>query len=162
MDMHRSRARAATIAGAAAIILLAACSDGDDSSPTSPGLPATDPTRVAGAAEDAAAVEVLYLSHLPQMQTVLAEIDAILAEHETASVARYDLATDEGQAFAEENGLTEHPFFSILIDGELTFELDRRTVSLSNLPQGFGAPDVPEGAWTLDDLRLILDQTTAE
>ena len=95
------------------------------------------------------------------METVLAEIDAILAEY-TARVVRYDLASDEGQVFAEENGLTEHPFFSILIDGEMAFELDGRVVTLTDVPQGQGPADVPEGSWTLDDLRLILDQTSAE
>lgn len=92
---------------------------------------------------------------------MLTDIDAVLADYGTLTVTRYDLATADGQAFAERNAV-EHPFLTILIDGERTFDPAGRMISLNDFPRGRGTDEVPDGDWTLDDLRAILDQVIAD
>lgn len=49
---------------------------------------------------------------------------------------------------------------AIFVDGEMTFEVDGRSVTFYSFPQGEGTGMVAEGVWTMADLRAVLDQIT--
>jgi hypothetical protein len=105
-------------------------------------------------------VELAYLNHGP-VRPILAEIDALLLEYDGKVVAqRYDFGTPEGEAFAMERDLTGHTPIAVFVDGKMEFDLNGRTVKFYSFPQGQGTGVVPDGAWTLDDLRAVLDTVT--
>ena len=134
------------------LLMLAACSS--SSSQTAP--------QAADVPEGAVLVEIAYLGHGP-VRPILSEFDALLAEYDgDVAVLRYDFGTPEGEAFAEERGLTDHTPIAIFVNGQMEFDLDGRTVKFYNFPQGQGTGVVPDGVWTLDDLQAVLDLATAE
>jgi hypothetical protein len=132
-------------------LFLISCGRGDDSIP---GRPTVPPGVVA--------VEVVYLNH-PPVRPVLAEVDNLLTTYgEQVNVAHYDFDTPEGEAFAEARKLTEHTPLAIFIDGSMEFTVNGRAVKFYSFPQGQGTGIVPDGAWTVEDLRQVLDQVTKE
>jgi hypothetical protein len=134
------------------LFMLAACGN----NPSQTGAQAVD------VPEGAVLVEIAYLNHSP-VRTILTEIDALLVDYESkAIVARYDFGTPEGEAFAEERGLTVHTPIAIYVNGQMEFSLGGRTVKFYSFPQGLGTGVVPDGAWVLDDLQAVLDMTIAE
>ena len=117
---------------------------------------------VADVPEGSVLVEIAYLNHGP-VRSILTEIDTLLVDYDgKVAVQRYDFGTLEGEAFAGERGLTDHTPIAIFVNGQMEFDLDGRTVEFYSFPQGQGTGVVPDGAWTLDDLQVILDQATAE
>jgi len=130
-------------------LFLISCGRGDDSIP---GRPTVPPGVVA--------VEVVYLNH-PPVRPVLAEVDNLLTAYgEQVNVARYDFDTPEGEAFAKARKLTEHTPLAIFINGSMEFRVNGRAVKFYSFPQGQGTGIVPDGAWTVEDLRQVLDQVT--
>jgi len=134
------------------LLMLAACSSTSSQSGS----------QVAGVPEGAVLVEIAYLNHGP-VRPILSDIDVLLADYGgKVVVERYDFGTPEGQTFAEERGLSDHTPIAIFVNGQTEFDLDGRPVEFYSFPQGQGTGVVPDGAWTLDDLRAILDRATAE
>ncbi|MGI8937556.1 MAG: IS66 family transposase [Iamia sp.] len=105
-------------------------------------------------------IEILYLSHIPTADEIVTDIDTVLAEYPGIDITRYDLATPEGQAFADDNA-TNKPFLNIFVEGRTDHDLDGETIDFRNFPTGRGTDDVPAGNWTPDDLRAVLDRLTA-
>ena len=130
-------------------LLLAACG-GSEVPPDTVGAPG------------AVMVEVGFLNHAP-MRSVLADVDELLAGYgDKVSVTRYDFESPEGEAFAEAKELTGHTPIAIFVDGEMDFTVDGRAVKFYSFPQGGGTGVVPEGAWTMDDLKQVLDEATSK
>lgn len=122
-----------------ASVLLATCSSG--------GSEADGPARV----------EIISLDHAPIRPTA-EEVSELAAEFgEDVVVSIYHFDTPEGDAFAEENELTDHTPIAIFVNGESQFDIDGRTVQFLSFPQGEGTGVVAEGDWTFDDLRTVLD-----
>ena len=89
------------------------------------------------------------------------EVLGVVAEYgDQVAVITYDFDTPEGAAFAEEQGLTEHTPVAIFVNGEMTFEVNGRSVTFYSFPQGAGTGMVADGVWTMADLRAVLDQQT--
>lgn len=116
-----------------------------------------------GAADAPVTVEIIHLNHAPILPTVQA-VETILAEYgDSLTWQTYDFDTDEGQAFAEAQGLADHTPIAIFINGEMELELNDRLVTFYSFPQGEGVGGmIAEGTWSLDYLRTALDQATAE
>lgn len=116
-----------------------------------PALPSTHP-------DAAVQVEVIALNHAP-IRPVVADVETLAAEYgEKVGYTRYDFDTEEGKAFAEKYGITEHTPIAIYVNGQIEFEIDGRAVKFYSFPQGEGTGVVPDGVWTMDDLRSVLDQ----
>lgn len=131
------------------VLLLAACG-GSEIPPDTVGQPG------------AVTVELGFLNHAP-MRSVLADVDELLAGYgDKVSVTRYDFESPEGEAFAEAKVLTGHTPIAIFVDGEMEFTVDGRAVKFYSFPQGGGTGVVPEGAWTVDDLKQVLDEATSK
>lgn len=137
----------------ATITLLGACGDNGNNDTTGVGTAAN--TAVVGVT-----VEILYLSHIPAADEIVADVDTVLAEYPGIDITRYDLATPEGQAFADDNA-TDKPFLNIFVDGRTDHDVDGESIDFRNFPTGRATDDVPAGNWTPDDLRAVLDRLTA-
>ena len=119
----------------------------------SPVLPSTHP-------DAAVQVEVIALDHAP-IRPAVEDVEALVTEYgEKVGYTLYSFDTDEGIAFAEQHDLTEHTPIAIYINGEIEFDMDGRAVKFYSFPQGSGTGVVPDGVWTMDDLRSVLDQET--
>ena len=134
------------------MLLLAGCSSGSTSLDTS----------TKGAKEGDLLVEVIALNH-PPVRPILAGIDELLSGYgDRVSVQHFDFDTPEGQDFAKQYGLEAHTPLAIFINGQMEYDLGVRKVKFYSFPQGEGTGVVPDGSWSLDDLRQVLDQTVAK
>ena len=105
-------------------------------------------------------VEIISLDHAPIRPTVAEALAVATAYGDKVTVLTYNFDTPEGAAFAEEKGLTEHTPIAIFVNGEMSFEINGRSGEFFSFPQGEGTGMVAEGAWTMADLRAVLDQET--
>lgn len=107
-------------------------------------------------------VEILYMDH-PPLQPTLQAVDKLLAGYgDQVSVTRYEAFSDEGIAFAKAKKLTGHVPLAILINGSDNFSANGQTVRFYSFPKGSGAGMVPDGDWSLDDLKQALDQAVGK
>jgi hypothetical protein len=103
-------------------------------------------------------VEIAFLNHSPVLNA-LKDVDDLLASYgDKITVARYDLETDQGAAFARSRKLTGHVPIAIFVDGKMEIKLKDRTVTFFSFPQGKGTMMVAGGTWTAEDLRQAIDQ----
>jgi hypothetical protein len=150
MQLTSLRNLRAVLAAWLLVVLLAACS------------PATVSTGESGGTlpPGTVTVDIAYLNH-PPVRPVLDEVNKLLDSYgPKVSVQRYDFDTPEGAAFAQTHNLTEHVPIAILVNGSMDAKVNGRDVKFYSFPQGQGAGTgmVLDGAWTLDDLRAVLDQ----
>ena len=107
-------------------------------------------------------VEVIALNH-PPVRPILNDVDQLLSGYgDRVLVQHYDFDTQEGQDFAKQHGLETHTPLAIFINGQMEYDLGVRKVKFYSFPQGEGTGVVPDGSWSLDDLRQVLDQTVAK
>ena len=103
-------------------------------------------------------VEIIYLNHGP-VRSVLTDVDKLLEGYgEQVHITHYDFNTPEGEAFAQSKDLSGHIPLVIYVNGSMEFSTDDRSVKLFSFPQGQGTGIVPDGTWTMDDLRQVLDE----
>jgi hypothetical protein len=140
-------------------VAVAACTGGSGTTPDAVANSSPPPSERVPA-EDGVRVEIISLDHAPIRPFTEAALGIAGSYGDEVTVVVYDFDTPEGEAFAEEKGLTEHTPIAILIDGRYEFDVDGRAVAFLNFPQGEGTGVVAEGTWTLDDLRTLLDRAT--
>jgi hypothetical protein len=150
MDTHKIRVRFAWVVTfiVVGVMILAACQSGG-SSPVSSGSGGLH-------------VDVIYLNH-PPVRPIIQEIDQLLAGYGAkVSETKYDFDTPAGAAFAKQKGLVGHIPMVIFIGGSESFNLNGRNIKFESFPQGEGTGMVPDGAWTMADLKTILDSKVAK
>ena len=108
------------------------------------------------------AVVVVALDH-PPVQRVMGEVNGTIAQFgDRVSVRHLDFESEEGQGFAEDNGVTGHVPLAIFLDGSPEATVDGRTARFVGFPQGRAPVPAAEGDWTLDELRGALAQRAGE
>ena len=116
----------------------------------------------ASAAAKPARVEILYMNHGPLRPTIK-KIKTLLNDYqETIQAAWYDVNQQSGQNFMQEHKLNGHIPLLILVNGRSDFSIDGRAVLLQGFPTGASPFKQVEGNWSLDDLRIILDQQVSQ
>ncbi len=113
-----------------------------------------------GQANGPVQVEIISLDHAPIRPVMQEALDVASEYGDKVTVQSYNFDTPEGATFAEAHGLTDHTPIAIFVNGEIEFDLSGRTVKFHSFPQGAGTGMVAEGAWTMADLRAVLDQET--
>jgi hypothetical protein len=112
---------------------------------------ATKPTKV----------EVLYMNHGPLLSTVN-QIKNVFSQYgDKLTVAWYDFDTKEGEQFMAKKGIKQHVPLTIWVDGNAAVKLAQREVKFVGFPSGSG-PAAFQGKWTMEDLKMALDQVTAQ
>ena len=102
-------------------------------------------------------VELIYLNHGP-VRSVVTDIDNLLEGYgEKIYIARYTFGSSEGKSFAEARKLDGHIPMAIFIDGSMKHKVEDRSVEFISFPQGQGTGFVDDGAWSVDDLKLVID-----
>jgi hypothetical protein len=118
----------------------------------------TAPTTIPGSVR----VELAYLGHPPVM-AVLQQLDPLLNGYGTKlDVIRYDLETPEGDAFIKQKGVIGHMPIAIFINGSDETTVNGRKIQFLSFPQNLGTGMVPNGAWTVADLKAALDQAVGK
>jgi hypothetical protein len=117
-------------------------------------------TACGSVADGPVLVEIISLDHAPIRPTAAEALAAATTYGDKVTVLTYNFDTPEGAAFAEEKGLTEHTPIAIFVNGEMSFEVNGRSVTFFSFPQGEGTGMVAEGTWTMADLRAVLDKET--
>jgi hypothetical protein len=103
-------------------------------------------------------VEIIYLNHGP-IRKVVADIENLLEAYgEKIQLIHYTFSSPEGKSFAESKKLDGHIPLAVYIDGAMGFTVDNRSVEFISFPQGGGTGFVEDGAWSIEDLKLVLDR----
>lgn len=112
-------------------------------------------------AGDKVHIDILHMNHGPLRPTI-AKIKNLLENYtDTIQASWYDFDTPAGKTFMKKKKLSGHIPLLLLIDGESDFSIDGRDVQLRGFPTGASPFKQVEGNWSLDDLKSIFDQKTA-
>jgi hypothetical protein len=104
-------------------------------------------------------VEVLYMNHGP-LQSSLEQIKNIFSQYGSKiSVSWYDFESKEGEQFMAKKGINQHVPLVIWMDGKFTIPVNGKEIKFVGFPTGSG-PAAFQGKWTMDDLRMVLNQIT--
>ncbi len=102
-------------------------------------------------------VELIYLNHGP-VRKVVADINDLLEGYgEEIHTIHYTFGSPEGKSFAGSRKLDGHIPLAVFIDGLMEFTVDNRPVEFVSFPQGQGTGFVPDGGWSIDDLKKVID-----
>jgi hypothetical protein len=103
-------------------------------------------------------VDLVYLNHEP-VQPVLTDLDKVFTKYTgRIQVARHDVGTSEGGAFAKKHNLVGHVMIAVLIDGKVDADVSGRQIRFEGFPAGRSPMKAAEGTWKLDDLDAALKQ----
>jgi hypothetical protein len=106
-------------------------------------------------------VEILYMNHGPLQPTIRAIRELCNGYGKAVAVSWYDFESPEGEKFMAKKGIHEHMPLTIWIAGKTTVNVNGKEVQFVGFPTGSGPPSF-QGKWTLDDLRVALDQATGK
>jgi len=102
-------------------------------------------------------IEVLYMNHGP-LQPSLEQIKGVFSKYgNKINVSWYDFESKEGEQFMAKRGINQHVPLVIWIDGKFAVPVNGKEISFVGFPTGSG-PAFFQGKWTMEDLRLALDQ----
>jgi hypothetical protein len=106
-------------------------------------------------------VEVLYMNHGPLIGTVN-KMKTLFSQYGAkVSVSWYDFDSAEGEQFMTKKGIRQHVPLIVWIDGSPNAAISGvKKVQFAGFPTGSGPPSF-QGKWTMDDLKVALDQATA-
>jgi hypothetical protein len=104
-------------------------------------------------------VEVLYMNHGPLLDS-LEQIKKVFSQYgDKIAVSWYDFESKEGEQFMAKKGVTQHVPLVIWLDGKFTIPVNGKEIKFVGFPTGSG-PAFFQGKWTIDDLRVALNQIT--
>jgi hypothetical protein len=104
-------------------------------------------------------VEVLYMNHGP-LQDSLEQIKKVFSQYGSGiTVSWYDFESKEGEQFMAKKGITQHVPLVIWLDGKSSVQVNGKEIKFVGFPTGSG-PALFQGKWTMNDLRVALDQIT--
>jgi len=112
-------------------------------------------------AGDKVQLEILHMNHGPLRPTIVKIKDLLENYTDTIQASWFDFDTPAGKKFMKKQNLSGHIPMLLLIDGESDFTIDGRNVQLKGFPTGASPFKTVEGNWSLDDLKIIFDQKTA-
>ncbi len=102
-------------------------------------------------------IEVLYMNHGPLLPS-LEQIKGVFSKYGNKIVVSwYDFESREGEQFMAKKGMTQHVPLVIWIDGKFAIPVNGKEINFVGFPTGSG-PAFFQGKWTMEDLRLALDQ----
>jgi hypothetical protein len=104
-------------------------------------------------------VEVLYMNHGPLLPSI-EQIKKVFSQYGSKIIVSwYDFETKEGEQFMAKKGITQHVPLIIWLDGKYNVSVNNKEVKFVGFPTGAG-PAAFQGKWTMDDLRMVLNQIT--
>ena len=106
-----------------------------------------------------ATIEILYMSHGPLMGTINQLKNVFSSYGDKVIVSWYDFDTKEGEKFMAKKGIKQHVPLIIWIDGKPKWTVGVREITFAGFPTGSG-PASFQGKWTMDDLKMALNQAT--
>lgn len=106
-------------------------------------------------------IEVLYMNHGPLRGTISKMRDLFSGYGDRLAVSWYDFDSSEGEQFMAKKGIKQHVPLIIWIDGKPKAAIGPREVTFAGFPTGAG-PAAFQGKWTMDDLKIVLDQATVK
>jgi hypothetical protein len=106
-------------------------------------------------------VEVLYMNHGP-LQDSLEQIKQIFSKYGgKIAVSWYDFESKEGEQFMAKKGINQHVPLVIWLEGKYAVPVNGKEIKFVGFPTGSG-PAFFQGKWTMNDLRVALDQITSK
>lgn len=106
-------------------------------------------------------IDVLYMNHGP-LQDTLGKMKSLFSTYgKGLKVSWHDFETPEGEKFMASKGIRQHTPLMIWIDGQPKVTVGAKQVTFAGFPTGSG-PAFFQGKWTLEDLKVALDQATGK
>jgi hypothetical protein len=106
-------------------------------------------------------VEVLFMNHGPLMGTINQLKNVFSSYGDKVIVSWYDFDTKEGEEFMAKKGIRQHVPLIIWIDGKPKWTVGVKEITFAGFPTGSG-PAFFQGKWTMDDLKMALNQATGK
>lgn len=101
-------------------------------------------------------MEIFYLSHRPAL-TVVGKVEKIAAEFKNIVTSKYDFEDPASTQLLKKYKLAGHMPVAIFINGQNSFTVDGKKISLQSFPRGDAFVPTFAGEWDYADLKKILD-----
>jgi len=115
---------------------------------------------VAGQANASIGVEVLFMEHGPMRPTISKVRNLMTTYGDAVHTSWYNVNQQSGKDFMKKKKINGHIPMMILIEGQSDFTIQGREVIFQGFPTGASPFKRVEGNWSLDDLKILLDQKT--
>lgn len=106
-------------------------------------------------------VNIFFLPHRPA-QTVVSEVEKVVSEFKNIVMQKYSIEDSGTDKLLKKYNLTDHTPVAIFINGENSFIVNGKKISLRNFPKGDAFVPMFAGEWDYDDLRVILQEVSGE
>jgi len=108
-------------------------------------------------AEEVTKFEIVYLPHGPVFK-VVRDIEAIVADYPGSIVSKWSFDDKAGIELAKSYGFTGHLPILIIINESYRHEIAGNEVEFYNFPSNNSFSPLFKGAWSYEDLNLLLNQ----
>ncbi len=102
-------------------------------------------------------IEIFFLPHRPALE-VVSEVEKVAAEFENMVIKKYNFNDPAAKTLLKKYYLTGHIPVAIFINGQNTFTVKGKKISLRNFTRGNAFVPTFAGEWDYDDLRVILQK----
>ena len=106
-------------------------------------------------------VDIFFLPHRPA-QAVVSEVEKVVAEFPNVVIQKYSFEDPGTDKLLKKYNLTGHMPVAIFVNGQNSFTVNGKKISLRNFPKGDAFVPMFAGEWGYDDLRFILQEVRGE
>ena len=102
-------------------------------------------------------IDIFFLPHRPAL-AVVSEVEKVAAEFNNIVIKKYSFEDPATKKLLKEYNLTGHMPVAIFINGQNTFTVKGKKISLRNFTKGNAFVPMFAGEWDYADLRIILQE----
>jgi len=106
-------------------------------------------------------VDIFFLPHRPA-QAVVSEAGKVAAEFHNIVIKKHSFEDPGTDKLLKKYNLTGHMPVAIFINGQNSFTVNGKKISLRNFPKGDAFVPMYSGEWNYADLRVILQEVSGE
>jgi hypothetical protein len=102
-------------------------------------------------------IDIFFLPHQPAL-AIVSEVEKVAAEFDSIVIKKYSFEDPATAKLLKEYNLTDHTPVAIFINGQNTFTVEGKKISLRNFTKGNAFVPMFAGEWDYSDLRFILQE----
>jgi hypothetical protein len=106
-------------------------------------------------------VDIFFLPHRPAL-AVVSGVEKVAAEFKNIVIQKYSFEDPGTDKLLKKYNLIGHMPVAIFINGENSFTVNGKKISLRNFPKGDAFVPMYSGEWDYDNLRVILQEVSGE
>jgi len=102
-------------------------------------------------------IDIFFLPHRPALK-VVSEVEKVIAEFSNIETKKYSFEDPAAKELLKKYKLNGHMPVAIFINGQNTFLIKGKKISLNNFPKGNAFVPMFAGEWDYEDLQGILQR----